>query len=119
MTAPIFSGLILTRSTLGAYRDSSARGAARKADLPVWRHFRNHDRDFVTKIDDVLHAGDADRRIFRELGDVNEAILARQDFYKGAVRHDADDLTVVDLTALDAQLLGQAQDALDRSLGAT
>src|SRR5438876_895509 len=63
------------------------------------------DHYLVADVADLFHPLDA---VVGELGDVDQAILSRQDLDEGAERHDAHDLALVDLADLD--LVGEAFD---------
>src|SRR5207248_6691984 len=71
------------------------------------------DHDLVADVADLFHPLHA---VVGELGDVHEAVLAGKHLDKGAERHDADDLSLVDPAHLD--LVGQALDPVDRLLAA-
>jgi hypothetical protein len=108
--AAIASVIIAARWTLwlGLRQLAGKRCPTGKAHLSVWSHLCDHDRDLISDAEYVLDPIDTYRWVLGELGDMDEAVLAGKDLDKRAVRHDADDLAVVDLAALNAKLLGEA-----------
>ena len=116
--AAIAAIIIAARWTLGLglWQLAGKRSPTGKAHFSVWSHLCDHDRDLVSDGEHVLDPIDTNRRVLGELGDMDEAVLAGKDLDKRTVRHDADDFAVVDLAALDAKLLGEAQDALNSGL---
>src|SRR6476620_10681521 len=48
---------------------------------------------------------------------MDQTVLPGQNFHKRAVRHDADDPPGVDISPLDAQFLGETENALYRRVG--
>src|SRR5438309_1889250 len=85
------------------------RGLAAQVEPTLAVDLDRLDHDLVA---DVAHLLDALYPMVGELGDVDQSVLVRQHLDKGAERHDAHDLALVDLADLD--LVGEALDPVDR-----
>ena len=122
----LLSGFMATgKSTLGAALALS-RGATlwaslltrveqrstREVDAPLPVDLGHQDGDLVA---DVHHILDARDTVVRQLGDVDEPFLARQDLDEGAERHQPRDLAGVDGARLD--ILGEPLDQRFASAG--
>src|SRR5438309_1847218 len=97
---------LLDRQTLG--RQLLERGLAAQIEPALAVDLDRLDHYLVADVADLFHPLDA---VVGELGDVDQAILSRQDLDEGAERHDAHDLALVDLADLD--LVGEALDPVD------
>ena len=84
------------------------RGLARQVDAALAVDLGDQHLDLVADGHDVLDGRDA---VVGQLGDVDQAFLARQDLDEGAEGHDPGDLAHVDRADLD--LPGQALDPVD------
>src|SRR6266480_4945520 len=102
---------LLDRLALG--RQLLDRGLPAQVEAALAVDLDSFDHDLVADVADLF---DALHAVVGELGDVNQAILARKHLDERAERHDPHDLAPVDLPHLD--FVGQALDPVDRLLAA-
>src|SRR5690606_3344090 len=103
-----------TRALRLRLRQFAGQGRAPgEAHLAVRSDVGHHHGYLFTQVHHILDLLDADRRILGKLRDKDEAIATRDQLDERAVRHDAHDLTGVDLAPLRLDLrrvLGQGED---------